>query len=123
MRDRGDSEDAIVEAFPEICYSRWVTTERSMVRRAAFTRIAAGLDTAMVRVVAAPAGCQSVAAVMRACARGRGSRSRPRILQDPTHPPRAREGSIFVVIRTAHPCRAGLGWGRGLRVRDAGARR
>jgi alkanesulfonate monooxygenase SsuD/methylene tetrahydromethanopterin reductase-like flavin-dependent oxidoreductase (luciferase family) len=73
MRDRGDSEDAIIEAFPRDLLLKVGYYGTPDGARAAFTRIAEGLDTAIVRVVAARPGVDSVAAVMRACAPGAGN--------------------------------------------------
>jgi 5,10-methylenetetrahydromethanopterin reductase len=70
MRDRGESEDAIIEAFPRDLLLKVGYYGKPAGAREAFLRVGAGLDTAVVRVVAARRGVESVAAVMRACAPG-----------------------------------------------------
>jgi alkanesulfonate monooxygenase SsuD/methylene tetrahydromethanopterin reductase-like flavin-dependent oxidoreductase (luciferase family) len=70
MRDRGASEDAIIEAFPCDLLLKVGYYGKPAGAREGFLRVADGLDTAVVRVVAARPGVHSVAAVMRACAPG-----------------------------------------------------
>lgn len=70
MRERGESEDDIVEAFPRDLLRRVGYYGPAEGAGPAFARLAEGLDTAVVRVVAARPGADSVAAVMRACAPG-----------------------------------------------------
>lgn len=68
MRDTGSSEDEIVEAFPEPALRRlgaWGPAEEAVAQLQA---LAEGLDTTIVRVVAARKGVESVRAVIRACA-------------------------------------------------------
>ncbi|MFN0071232.1 MAG: LLM class flavin-dependent oxidoreductase [Chloroflexota bacterium] len=70
MRAHGESEDAIVEAFPRELLHQVGYYGAPAGAGAAFKRLAEGLDTAVVRVVSARPGVDSVAAVMRACAPG-----------------------------------------------------
>ena len=70
MRDRGESEEAIIEAFPRELLLKVGYYGKPAGAKEAFLRVAEGLDTAVVRVVAARPGVESVAAVMRACAPG-----------------------------------------------------
>lgn len=67
-RDRGAPEHEIIEAFPRDLLRRVGYYGPAAGAAAAFRRLAVGLDTAVVRVVAARSGMESVAAVMRACA-------------------------------------------------------
>jgi alkanesulfonate monooxygenase SsuD/methylene tetrahydromethanopterin reductase-like flavin-dependent oxidoreductase (luciferase family) len=70
MRDRGTPEDDIIEAFPRDLLLKVGYFGKPDGAREAFLRVAEGLDTAVVRVVRARPGVESVAAVMRACAPG-----------------------------------------------------
>jgi alkanesulfonate monooxygenase SsuD/methylene tetrahydromethanopterin reductase-like flavin-dependent oxidoreductase (luciferase family) len=66
-RDRGASEDELIDAFP-LDLARLVGYFGSASgAAAAFRHLAEGLDTAIVRVVAARPGLESIAAVMEAC--------------------------------------------------------
>lgn len=67
-RDRGASEAEIIDAFPRELLSLVGYYGAPAGAAAAFRRLAAGLDVAIVRVVAAWPGPEAVAAVMRACA-------------------------------------------------------
>ena len=60
--------DEIVDAFPEKLLRPWATTARPTAPREAFSKLAEGLDSAIVRVVAArPGSIDSTRAVMDAC--------------------------------------------------------
>jgi alkanesulfonate monooxygenase SsuD/methylene tetrahydromethanopterin reductase-like flavin-dependent oxidoreductase (luciferase family) len=66
-RDRGASEDELIEAFP-VDLARLVGYfGPASGAGQGFRRLAEGLDTAIVRVVAARPGLESIAAVMEAC--------------------------------------------------------
>jgi 5,10-methylenetetrahydromethanopterin reductase len=66
-RDRGASEDELVDAFP-VDLARLVGYFGPASGAAsAFRRLAEGLDTAIVRVVSARPGLESITAVMEAC--------------------------------------------------------
>jgi hypothetical protein len=66
-RDRGASEDELIDAFP-LDLARLVGYFGSASgAAAAFRHLAEGLDTAILRVVAARPGLESIAAVMEAC--------------------------------------------------------
>lgn len=66
-RDRGASEAELVDAFP-VDLARQVGYFGPVAgAAAAFRRLAEGLDTAIVRVVAARPGLEAITAVMEAC--------------------------------------------------------
>lgn len=67
-RDRGASNDEIIEAFPRDLLQTVGYFGPAAGAAAAFRRIAQGLDIAVVRVVRARPGIESVRAVIRACA-------------------------------------------------------
>jgi alkanesulfonate monooxygenase SsuD/methylene tetrahydromethanopterin reductase-like flavin-dependent oxidoreductase (luciferase family) len=67
MRERGASRDELVEAFPSELLQHVGYYGRADGAAAAFARLSKGLDTAIVRVVAARRGIDSVLAVMHAC--------------------------------------------------------
>ena len=67
MRSQGASQDELVEAFPRELLLRVGYYGPASDAAAAFGRLAEGLDVAIVRVVAARAGLESVRAVMEAC--------------------------------------------------------
>ena len=67
MRQRGAAPDEVADAFPPELLKRvgyYGTPEQAA---AAFRRLAAGLDVAIVRVIAARPGMASVLAALRAC--------------------------------------------------------
>jgi alkanesulfonate monooxygenase SsuD/methylene tetrahydromethanopterin reductase-like flavin-dependent oxidoreductase (luciferase family) len=66
-RERGAPEDEIVEGFPRELLRMVGYYGPAAGAAAAFKRLAEGLDTAVVRVVAARPGVESVVAVMEAC--------------------------------------------------------
>jgi alkanesulfonate monooxygenase SsuD/methylene tetrahydromethanopterin reductase-like flavin-dependent oxidoreductase (luciferase family) len=66
-RERGASDDEIVEAFPRELLRQVGYYGRAGGAAAAFRRLAEGLDTAIVRVVPARQGPDGVYAVLRAC--------------------------------------------------------
>jgi alkanesulfonate monooxygenase SsuD/methylene tetrahydromethanopterin reductase-like flavin-dependent oxidoreductase (luciferase family) len=66
-RDRGASEDELIDAFPVDLAQLVGYFGPASGAGAAFRRLAEGLDTAIVRVVAARPGTESVSAVMEAC--------------------------------------------------------
>jgi alkanesulfonate monooxygenase SsuD/methylene tetrahydromethanopterin reductase-like flavin-dependent oxidoreductase (luciferase family) len=66
-RDRGASETELVEAFPTDLAKLVGYYGPASGAAAAFRRLAEGLDTAIVRVVAARPGLESITAVMEAC--------------------------------------------------------
>ena len=68
MRRNGASSDEVAEAFPVEILNAVGYFGRADGAAAAFKRLAEGLDTAIVRVVAARRGVDSTLAVMRACA-------------------------------------------------------
>ena len=70
MRSRGAARDEIVDAFPEDLMRKVGYYGRSEDAAEAFTQLAKGLDIAIVRVVAARPGADSVLAAMRACRPG-----------------------------------------------------
>jgi 5,10-methylenetetrahydromethanopterin reductase len=73
MRDRGAGEEELAEAFPERALRRlgaWGTPEQATAR---LRELAAPLDIALVRVVAARPGLDAARAVIQACAPGRPS--------------------------------------------------
>jgi alkanesulfonate monooxygenase SsuD/methylene tetrahydromethanopterin reductase-like flavin-dependent oxidoreductase (luciferase family) len=66
-RDRGASEAELVDAFPMDLARRVGYFGPAAGAAAAFRRLAEGLDTAIVRVIAARPGVESITAVMEAC--------------------------------------------------------
>ena len=68
MRRNGASRDEVAEAFPAEILNAVGYFGKAEGAAAAFKRLAEGLDTAIVRVVAARRGVDSTLAVMRACA-------------------------------------------------------
>ena len=67
-RDRGASEDELIDAFPADLSKRVGYYGPASGAAAAFRRLAEGLDTAIVRVIPARRpGLESIAAVMEAC--------------------------------------------------------
>ncbi len=68
MRAEGASRDEVAAAFPEHVLQAVAYFGRADGAAAAFKRLAQGLDTAIVRVVASGPGLDSVRAAMRACA-------------------------------------------------------
>jgi alkanesulfonate monooxygenase SsuD/methylene tetrahydromethanopterin reductase-like flavin-dependent oxidoreductase (luciferase family) len=66
-RDRGASDDELVEAFPVDLALQVGYFGPASGAAAAFRKLAEGLDTAIVRVVAARPGLDSIKAVMEAC--------------------------------------------------------
>ena len=68
MRSAGASTDEVVEAFPRDLLRRVGYYGPASGAAEAFRSLAEGLDTAIVRVVAARPGLDSVRAVMEACA-------------------------------------------------------
>lgn len=70
-RDRGASADELADAFPDDLLLLVGYYGTAAGAAAAFTRLATGLDTAIVRVVPARPGPDAVRAVMRACAPAR----------------------------------------------------
>lgn len=66
-REKGASEEEIVEAFPRELLRLVGYYGPASGAAEAFRRLARGLDVAIVRVVAARPGSESVEAVMRAC--------------------------------------------------------
>lgn len=73
MRRRGATQDELAEAFPANLLKTvgYYGTPQNAMRE--FKRIGSGLDTAIVRVVAAKNNIDSVRAVMRACAPNQSS--------------------------------------------------
>jgi 5,10-methylenetetrahydromethanopterin reductase len=67
-RDAGEDEASLAEDLPAELLLRVGYFGKPAGARAAFLKLAEGLDTAVVRVVASSPGAASVAAVMRACA-------------------------------------------------------
>ena len=70
MRERGAPAAEVAAAMPEELLTRVGYYGPASGARAAFETLAEGLDTAIVRVVAARPGLESVRAVMAACAPG-----------------------------------------------------
>jgi len=70
LRRRNAPQEDVVDAFPESLLRQVGYYGPAAGAAAAFRRLAEGLDTAIVRVVAARPGVDSVRAVMRACAPG-----------------------------------------------------
>ena len=70
MRKNGASRDEVADAFPVEILNAVGYFGKADGANAAFLRLAEGLDTAIVRVVAARRGVDSTLAVMRACAPG-----------------------------------------------------
>ena len=68
MRTQGASRDEVASAFPEDILLAVGYFGRADGAAAAFKRLAQGLDTAIVRVVASRPGLDSVRAVMESCA-------------------------------------------------------
>ena len=66
-RDRGASDDELIDAFPVELAKLVGYFGPASGAAAAFRRLAEGLDTAIVRVVAARPGLESITAVMEAC--------------------------------------------------------
>jgi alkanesulfonate monooxygenase SsuD/methylene tetrahydromethanopterin reductase-like flavin-dependent oxidoreductase (luciferase family) len=66
-RDRGASDAELVDAFPVDLAQQVGYFGPATGAAAAFRRLAEGLDTAIVRVVAARPGLDSITAVMEAC--------------------------------------------------------
>ncbi len=66
-RDRGASEDELVEAFPTDLLLRAGYFGKPAGAASAFDALARGLDVAIVRVVPARSGIDAVRAVMQAC--------------------------------------------------------
>ena len=66
-RDRGASEAELIDAFPVELARLVGYFGPAAGAAAAFRRLAEGLDTAIVRVVAARPGLESITAVMEAC--------------------------------------------------------
>jgi len=66
-RDRGASEDDLIDAFPVEVAKLVGYFGPGSGGAAAFRHLAEGLDTAIVRVVAARPGLESITAVMEAC--------------------------------------------------------
>ena len=67
MRKKGASRDDVAEAFPAEILQSVGYFGKADGAAAAFARLAKGLDTAIVRVVAARRGVDSTLAVMEAC--------------------------------------------------------
>ena len=67
MRDRGSSSDEMADAFPTELLDRVGYHGPSDGAAEAFRRLSEGLDTAIVRVVAARPGTEAVLATMTAC--------------------------------------------------------
>ena len=67
MRKKGASRDDVAEAFPAEILQSVGYFGKADGAAAAFARLAEGLDTAIVRVVAARRGVDSTLAVMEAC--------------------------------------------------------
>lgn len=67
-RDRGASQEELIEAFPVELAQQVGYFGPASGAATAFARLAQGLDTAIVRVVAARPGVESITAVMDACA-------------------------------------------------------
>ena len=72
MRTKGASRDEVARAFSPQLLSNVGYYGKSAGASEAFSTLAKGLDLAIVRVVAARPGTESILAVMRACAPGRG---------------------------------------------------
>lgn len=67
MRERGAKQDELLDAFPDEILQAVGYYGPAGGAAEAFARLAHGLDTAIVRVVASRPGLDSVRAVMRAC--------------------------------------------------------
>ena len=67
MRRKGASQDEVADAFPVDLMLKVGYFGKPSGAREAFMRLAKGLDTALVRVVAARPGLESTLNVMRAC--------------------------------------------------------
>ena len=72
MRTKGASRDEVAQAFSPELLSNVGYYGESAGASEAFSTLAEGLDLAIVRVVSARPGTESILAVMRACAPGRG---------------------------------------------------
>jgi hypothetical protein len=68
MRTRGASQDELLDAFPDKLLKATGVYATPGNARDAFLALADGLDTAIVRVVAARPGIESARAVMQDCA-------------------------------------------------------
>ena len=66
-RDRGASQDELIDHFPDELLRMVGYYDPAAGAAAAFARLARGLDTAIVRVVPARPGVESVLAVLEAC--------------------------------------------------------
>jgi alkanesulfonate monooxygenase SsuD/methylene tetrahydromethanopterin reductase-like flavin-dependent oxidoreductase (luciferase family) len=66
-RDRGASQAELIDAFPRELLLKVGYFGPASVAAAAFRNLARGLDVAIVRVVAARPGLESISAVMQAC--------------------------------------------------------
>jgi alkanesulfonate monooxygenase SsuD/methylene tetrahydromethanopterin reductase-like flavin-dependent oxidoreductase (luciferase family) len=67
MRKKGASRDEVADAFPVDLMQKVAYFGKPDGAAAAFSRLSEGLDTAIVRVVAARPGIESTLALMRAC--------------------------------------------------------
>ena len=67
MRKNGADRDQVADAFPAEILQSVANVGKADAAAAAFARLAEGLDTAIVRVVAARRGVDSTLAVMEAC--------------------------------------------------------
>jgi hypothetical protein len=67
QRERGTPDRELVEAFPRELLQAVGYYGPAAGARDAFLRLAEGLDTAIVRVVAARPGLDAIRAVMQAC--------------------------------------------------------
>ena len=67
MRSKGASTDDVADAFPEALMQQVGYYGQAAGAGPAFRKLAQGLDTAIVRVVAARPGLDAVRAVMSAC--------------------------------------------------------
>jgi hypothetical protein len=72
LREKGAQPNDMVDAFPDEILRAVGYYGPAAGARDAFLKLAQGLDTAIVRVVAARPGIDSVRAVMEACAPARG---------------------------------------------------
>jgi alkanesulfonate monooxygenase SsuD/methylene tetrahydromethanopterin reductase-like flavin-dependent oxidoreductase (luciferase family) len=70
-RDAGASVDELADAFPTEMLQQIGAFGRPAAAAEGFLRVAAGLDTAVVRIVAARPGIEPARAVLRACAPAR----------------------------------------------------
>lgn len=67
LRARNAPQDEVVDAFPEALLKKVGYYGRAAGAAEAFRRLSEGLDTSIVRVVAARPGVESTLAVLRAC--------------------------------------------------------